>query len=60
VSNHFADDFLAECESNNVNPKKRVALLPQATRWFDEEGDIIGGDSESEEEGVKGVSVIGA
>jgi len=38
----------------NVNTKKRVALLPEALRWFDEDGElieaIVNSDDEGEEE----------
>jgi hypothetical protein len=36
-----------------VNTKKRVALLPEALRWFDEDGEgietIVNSDEEGEE-----------
>ena len=51
VHNHYADDFVAECELHNVNAKKRVALLPEALRWFDEDGDLIDSDANSDDEG---------
>ena len=51
VHNHYADDFVAECEFHDVNAKKRVALLPEALRWFDEDGDLIESDANSDEEG---------
>jgi hypothetical protein len=53
---HFADDFISECEIYNVNTKKRVALLPEATRWFDEDGDII--ETRTESESVIGEEVV--
>jgi hypothetical protein len=42
----------------NVNTKKRVALLPEALRWFDEDGEGIetnvNSDDEEEEDEVDG------
>jgi hypothetical protein len=53
VNNHYADDFIAECELHNVNTRKRVALLPEALRWFDEDGEgietVVNSDDEDEE-----------
>jgi hypothetical protein len=49
-NNHYADDFLAECEIYNVNAKKRVALLPEALRWFDEDGDLIETNQNADDE----------
>jgi len=51
VNNQYADEFIAECEFHNVNAKKRVALLPEALRWFDEDGDLIESEANSDEEG---------
>jgi len=35
----------------NVNTKKRVALLPEALRWFDEDGELIETIVNSDDEG---------
>jgi hypothetical protein len=34
----------------NVNTKKRVALLPEALRWFDEDGEGIETNVNSDDE----------
>jgi len=53
VNNHYADDFISECETYDVNTKKRIALLPETLRWFHEDGElieaIVNSDDEDEE-----------
>jgi hypothetical protein len=56
-NNHFADDFLRECATYGVETKKRVALLPEARRWFDSEGEAIDTDAEAEAEQEEGEEV---
>jgi hypothetical protein len=56
-NNHFADDFLRECATHGVETKKRVALLPEARRWFDSEGEAIDTDAEAEAEQEEGEEV---
>lgn len=51
ANNHFADDFLQECHHHGVPTKKRVALLPEARRWFDANGNVIDSDAEEEDDG---------
>jgi hypothetical protein len=50
ANNHFADDFLQECHHHGVLTKKRVALLPEARRWFDGNGNVIDSDAEEDDD----------
>lgn len=57
-NNNYADDLLQECARLGVDTKKRVAILPEARKWFDEDGELI--DAETDDDDDEEVDVNGA
>jgi hypothetical protein len=46
----LADDLLKACALYQVDPKKRVAILPEARPYFDEDGEIINGNTDDDDD----------